>query len=239
MTKKHIVPILFSSVLASLLFAQDALTLVWKPSVGMVNKYKVEVTSTMDMGDGQPHKVVVNFNITEKVLKIRDDGNIELEATQGDMAIIVDGQELGAGMPSQTSITVVKPNGETVERKVENAPGMDNPRLEESFTFIYPDKPVRTGDTWTRKVKADSKRGTVDAETTYKYEGIETVNDQQLWKVSYQFKETGGDMPFTVSGIVWLSPKDGTLVKGEYTMKNVEFQPGVRADASAKVTKIG
>ncbi|HWP31946.1 MAG TPA: hypothetical protein VNK96_09535 [Fimbriimonadales bacterium] len=239
MTKKHVFPVLFSLLLGSLLFAQDAVTLAWKPTVGMVNKYKVEVNSTMDMGDGQPHKVVVNFNITEKILKIRDDGNIEVEATQGEMGIVIDGQDLGQGMPSQTSVTVMKPNGETLERKTENAPGMDNPRLEESFTFIYPDKPLRIGDTWTRKVKADAKKGTVDAEATYKYEGTETVNGQTLWKVSYQFKETGGDMPFTVSGVVWLSSKDGTLFKGEYTMKNVEFQPGVRADATAKVTKVG
>ena len=68
---------------------------------------------------------------------------------------------------------------------------------------------------------------------------MESVGEEKAYKVSFVFKEKKGDAPMTTTATVWISTADGDLIKGEFKMKNVEFQPGMPpTDATAKVTRL-
>jgi hypothetical protein len=219
--------------------AQDSVRIEWKPEIGRVSKYKVEVTANIDVGAGTPMDMRFGMVQSTKVTKIAD-GKITSETSVSDLSLVVGGNDMSQMMGDRkvTTTSVHKPNGEVVDTKSDSEE-MSNPRLEASYMFIYPNKDLKVGETWSNSIKGDSAKGTVDAEATYKLEGIEALGEVKAYKVSYVYKEKKADNPLSTTAVVWLSPDTGDLIKGEYKMKNVEFQPGMPpTDATAKVTKI-
>ena len=86
---------------------------------------------------------------------------------------------------------------------------------------MYPDKPVKIGDTWTSTVTADDKKGTVAGTTTYKVDSLEKIGSHDTVKIKVTYKETAGDSPASTDGFVWIDTKDGSMVKATSTWTNV------------------
>lgn len=213
--------------------AIDAVKIEWKPKASSTAKYKLTAKANMQ---GQE----MNFaaTITSKVLDVKADGNIEVEEKQSEISIKVGDQDFSSMAPASiTTTTVSKPNGETVSRKSDSE--QQNPRLEAATEFAYPDKAVNVGDSWTIKRPADSAKGLFAREATFTYEGDETVGKWACRKIKISFKETDAPTNMTVEGTLWISNEDGTMVKGIYKMKNVEFAPGLPpSDSDSEIARI-
>lgn len=225
---------------AAAVAAQDVVKVEWKPAVGQKNRYKLEVAAAFDFG-GQ--KADMNFGMiqTFEVKKV-EDGKITVESKSSDMTLFVGGQDMSSMMGSMdfTTTTVQNANGETLEVKT-NAPTSEGQaRLEQAYVLFYPNKEMKVGDTWSRKVKADSAKGYVDAEAVYKLEAVETVDKYKTLKITYEYNEKSGEAPIKATGTFWIDSVDGNLVKGDFKMKNVVFDPSMPpTDATAKINKIG
>lgn len=231
---------IWAGALAVVAMAQDTALIEWKPKVGDSTKYRITVNASMDAGMG-PMDITFSSIITERILKIEDNKNVTVESTQSDFGLFVGGQDMSSMMSGQVikALVVMKPNGEVVKRSSEGGNEMENPRLEEAMMTLYPDKPLRVGDSWTREVKGDTSKGTVDAEATYKYEGREKIGDWNCYKVAYTYTEKRGRAPMSAKGTIYLAVENGALVQSDMTVQNVEFQPGLPpANAVFKLTRI-
>lgn len=227
---------------AAVSMAQDPTALDWKPQVGRVLKYKLSVKASMDMGAG-PQDLLVGMQLTSTTKEVRPNGEVVVETKQGGMSLSIGGQDMSAmvGEMVTTETATMNRRGETLSRKSDAPEGMDNQRLTEAITFIYPDKPVKVGDTWTRTIKADAAKGVRAGTATFKFEGVETVDGK--WKsnrITYTYKEAEGNDAMQCAATVWLAAEDGELVKGEYKMKNFTFAPQAPpGDAIATVVRQG
>ena len=213
--------------------AYDAVKIEWKPKASSTAKYKLTAKANM-----QGQEMNFGATITSKVLDVKADGNIEVEEKQSEISIKFGDQDLSSMAPAAiTTTTVSKPTGETVSRKSDSE--QDNPRLEAATEFVYPDKAVNKGDTWTIKRAADSGKGLFARETTFTYAGDETVSKWSCRKITFSYKEIDAPSNMTNEGTLWVSSEDGTMIKGTFKMKNVEFGPGLPpTDSDSEITRI-
>ncbi len=215
----------------------DGVSLKWKPTAGQTAKYKITAKA---MVDGPQGKAEMNFGATMdlKVLEVKADGNIVMEEKQSNLSIKMGDQDFSSFAPQSVTVTTTsKPNGEVVSRKSDSE--QDNARLESSLEFVFPDKDVKVGDSWSIKREADSGKGLFARETTYTYEGSEMVGKWNCHKIKVAFKEVGAPTNMEVAGTVWVSVEDGSPVKGSYKMKNVEFAPGMPpTDSDSELVRI-
>lgn len=227
---------------AAVSMAQDTTALDWKPQAGRVLKYKLNVKASMDMGAG-PQDLLVGMLLTSTTKEVRPNGDTVIETKQGGMTLSIAGQDMSAmvGEMVTTETATMNKRGETLSRKSDAPEGMDNQRLTEAITFIYPDKPVKVGDTWTRTVKADAAKGVRAGTATFKFEGVETLDGK--WKtnrITYTYKETEGGDAMACAATVWLGAEDGEMVKGEFKLKNFSFAPQAPpGDAIATIVRQG
>ncbi|MCW5943165.1 MAG: hypothetical protein KIS66_13100 [Fimbriimonadaceae bacterium] len=228
--------------LAAISMAQEPTQLEWKPQVGRVLKYKLNVKASMDMGAGA-QDLLVGMLLTSTTKEVRPNGEVVVETKQGGMSLSIGGQDMSAmvGEMVTTETATMNKRGETLSRKSDAPEGMDNHRLTEAITFIYPEKPLKVGDTWTREVKADAAKGVRAGLATFKFEGVDTVDGKwKANKITYTYKETEGSDAMSCAATVWIGAEDGELVKGEYKMKNFTFAPQAPpGDAIATVVRQG
>ncbi|MBA3725090.1 MAG: hypothetical protein H0W86_01240 [Armatimonadetes bacterium] len=219
--------------------AQESAKVEWKPEVGKTSKYKIAVAANIDAG-GQ--KMDMNFAMhhTAKVTKV-EGGKVVVEIAADAFSLMVNGEDMTQMMGDQkyNSTTTFNANGEPLESKSDSPSEARQERLENAFAFYYPNKEVKVGEAWGRKVKGDAAKSTVDAEATYTLEAVETVGEAKNLRIGFTYKETAGDTPMTGAGTVWLTASVGELVKGTYSMKNVQFDASMPpTDATATVTRI-
>lgn len=234
MRNKFALLIISASLLAA---AQDGpSTIAWKPKEGSEIKYKM--TSRSTVGDQ-----VADFNatITIKVESVKAD-KVTVLATTSNISLKVGEQDLGAMMGSMTPSvrTVTDLRGELLGRTVMGGgEEFDSPRMENALTFVYPDKPMKVGDTWTRETNAKSFLKVPAAKTVFTYLGKEKTDFGEAYKVKLDFKEIEGSMPMTISGTMWLSVEDGNQIKSEIKGSNVEVGPGIPpVEMTAKTERI-
>jgi len=218
---------------------QDAVKVEWKPVVGSKSKIKLDVSAQFDMG-GQKSDMLFGMIQTYEIKSVEGD-KVTLETKSSNMTLSVGGQDMSAMMGDMNfnSTIVQSKSGEVISVKTDAPSNEGQARLENAYMFIYPNKEMKVGDTWSHKVKGDSAKGTVNGEYAFKLEGTETIDKWKTNKVSYTYKELSGDAPVNASGTVWISADDGNPIKGEYKMKNVVFDPSMPpTDATAKIKRI-
>jgi hypothetical protein len=219
--------------------AQDTFNLSFKPKVGDSLKYKIDVKASMDMG-GTMGDMQFGMIQSQKVTKVAD-GKVVIEGTTGNMTLVINGEDMSQMMGDQSfkSTSEYNMNGELLSIKSDDMGGGGNQvRLENAYSFSYPNKDVKVGEKWTRTVKANSE-GAVDATGNYTVDGIETIGADRVLRIKGDYRETKGDKPMSCTSTVWIREKDGAAIKGTYAMKNVEFQPGMPpVDATATMALI-
>lgn len=170
--------------------------------------------------------------LTEKILKVEDNGNFIVESAQSDGKVSFGDQEMAA--PAQSpSVTVYKPTGEVVEIRGEMADSSAY-RVANLGLFRFPDKELKVGEGWTHELAADSKTGTVPVKADYKIVAQEKVGDADTVKINFTVKETEGAEGATSTGHIWIDAKTGAMVKQEAEWKNAPF-PGAPGPINAKV----
>lgn len=214
--------------------AQDSASIHWRPKAGDSTTVSIEVSTSV-----QGMKIDVTLRSTSKVLEATGE-SVKLEATEQLVDLKLNGESMAGQMPPSSSkkTYTMRLDGEIVSYTTEGE-GMDNPRLEEAFGFIYPNREVKVGETWTRSRAADKEKGTVASKTSFTFLGWENLEGAPAQKVKVSFAETEGSTPMTFEATVWLAPDKGDMLRMEGMVRNVQFDPSMPpADATIKVTRV-
>ncbi len=212
--------------LASLSFAQVSLKRTAKEGDTFTYKIKADL-------DFQGMSAQFTSKMTEKVVKIAADGTITSESSQAETKVKLGDEEMDAPDSGGTQTSIFKPNGEIVEMKGDMVDA-NAYRVAYMNSFFAPETAVKEGDSWEKKIAADSKTGMVAAVAKYKVEKAEKVGAYDTFLLTYEYKESTGDAPASSSGKVWVNTKDGSLVKFEGEWKNAPIA-GAPMPISAKV----
>jgi hypothetical protein len=205
--------------------AVEALRLEWKPKVGQESKYSVTMKAKLDV-EGQSMNINLSMNVTEKVVSIQDE-KVTLESKTDSLSMTMNEMDLSGMLGSENfdETVVRKLNGEFVSKKADHS--MNNPRLEEAFEFAFPQKDISVGDTWSREVKKDEKKGLVNAIATFQLVSKESVGNVECVKLRYSYKELDVNTPMTGEGYIWVALSNGDLVQADYVFQNVILQDGL------------
>ena len=197
--------------------AQGPVTLKLTPKVGDTFRYKL--TAEMEvMGT----TATVTGTVADKVTEVSPEGDYSVESSSTNMTGNFGGQEMP--IPDSKSTSKYKASGVLVDIQGEEVAGSsaaDAWRRANLSNFVYPTNAIKTGDTWTSSVTADSKTGAVASTTTYTVDSFEKIGSHDTVKIKFTSKETEGDAPATSDGFVWLDTKDGTQVKVQVAWTNV------------------
>lgn len=190
---------------------KDPVTLKFAPKVGDSLKFHLTANMTTQMGDA-----TVTADLQDKVTK-SDDSGYTIESSQSNGQVSFNGGS--QPLPDGTDTTTSKPNGEITDlQSSQEQDGMW--RVAELDNFIYPDKPVSVGDSWSYTVAADDKKGIMAATCDYKVDSMEKIGTHDTAKIKVTYKETASDGASS-DGFVWVDTKDGTIVKKQATWTNV------------------
>lgn len=205
----------------------------WTPKEGTTSKYGMDVDAEGDFGQG-PMKIHVSMKLQQTVKKVSDK-EIVVEGKMTDMKISMDGNEFPAPTNEEVTTNTYAPNGELLSTK--SSSGSGNRRMEQMQTFLYPDKTVNKGDTWSREIKGE-KGGAVPATAKYTYVDNEKVAKWDCYKIDFTYTETKGDKPMSSKGSIWLDQATGETVKLTVTMKDVVFEESMPPmNATAKMMR--
>lgn len=219
----------FSSALlgAALIFAaalaQDGVSLKRAPKVGDTFKYNLSVAMNI-----QGQDFTVTAVVSEKVTKA-EEGKYTIESNQTELKL--NGQE--APMEQSPSYSTYSNVGRLLESKSDQE-GPDADRMSALQSFEVPDKAVKVGDTWEVALKAKEGKNPVAFKASYKVEAQEKVGEWDTLKISFTATETEGTDPAKSVGTVWVSVKDGSMVKYEGNWTNAPIP--MAGPTTAKVT---
>ncbi|HLK16615.1 MAG TPA: hypothetical protein VKT78_17545 [Fimbriimonadaceae bacterium] len=174
-------------------------------------------TLTASMGIEGLGDAKVSGKMTQKVIKVEDNGNLTIKETET-VTVEINGMEMN--QPEQVAVNVIRPDGTLVEiRGSNNDAGAY--RIATVETLKLPDFALADGKTWTYDFPADPKTGVVKAKGEYKILGSETLHGIDSWKVQMKVTEVEGDAPAGTEGTAWISKKDASLVKMDGKAKNL------------------
>jgi len=176
--------------------------------------FKYRMTMEIDFG-GQ--LVFVTTTVTNKVLKVEENGNTQMESASSEMVVKFGDQEMPQPASPATKMTF-KPNGSVA--KVEGGDGMMQQM--NASQMVYPEKPIKVGDKWSETVKNAVGELKID----YEFVGVEKVGDTETVKIkmtarSVNAKEGEG---YSADGFNWIDPKTGMLVKMETRIKGMQVE---------------
>ncbi|MGQ9657510.1 MAG: hypothetical protein ACUVV1_06360 [Fimbriimonadales bacterium] len=176
--------------------------------------FKYRMSMDIDFG-GQ--SVLATSTITNKVLKIEENGNIQMESASGEMIIKFGDQEMPQPAPPATKMTF-KPNGSVAS--VEGGDGLMQQM--NASQLVFPDKPIKVGDKWSETVK--NSNGELKIE--YEFVGVEKVNDAEALKIKTTARVVNGKEGegFSADGFVWVDPQTGMAVKMETRIKGMQVE---------------
>lgn len=205
--------------------AIEAIKLEWKPKTGQESKYAVTMKAKLDV-EGQTMNVNMAMNVTEKIVTVQD-GKVTIESKTDSLSMTMNEMDLSGmfGSENLDETSVRKLNGELISKKADHS--MSDPRLEEVFEFVFPEKEINVGDTWSREVKKDEKRGLVNATATFQLLSKENIANVECVKLRYAYKELEGKNPIMGEGYLWIAVSNGDLVQADYVIQNVVFQEGL------------
>lgn len=214
--------------------SQESATIAWKPKEGHKTALRIIVNAEV-----QGAAVEVKIRTESTVLKVGEDGKVTIKGTEQMESLSFNGQVMeGAvlGPPTQSTYVMQK-NGELISIETDNP--NPNPRMEEANVFLFPDREVKKGESWTRTRAADPAKGIRASKTTYTYLGSETVDGELSHKVKIEFTETEGSAPMIFNATAWVSAANGDLIRLEGRMDNVEFDPSVPpGSATVRIERI-
>ncbi|MDW8052202.1 MAG: hypothetical protein RMJ83_06965 [Armatimonadota bacterium] len=195
-------------LLLSLSLAQEY-TLKLNVKEGDTFRYK----ATMELEfSGQP--VLVTFTTTDRVLKVEQDGTVQMEWAASEAMIKFGDQEIT--QPASPPIKInLKPNGALAKIEGET----ESPVMFRSGWTVFPEKPIRVGDRWSNTLKVG------ESEIRYEYEfvGVEKVNDMEALRI--KVAASSPDTEFNSNGLVLVDAKSGIPLKMEIQFKSMQVSP--------------
>lgn len=157
-------------------------------------------------------------DITEKVVKVGDDGSFVYEVKTDNQVINVGGAEQPAG-DAQTGKMHYSKTG-LISKIESDAMDESQYRFANTSTFIYPSEPQDVGSKWSHKEPANKDKGTVNTEFHYELVAFEKLGNRNTAKVKYDIKETEGSTPVSSVGHFWIDTSNGVIAKSQGEVKN-------------------
>lgn len=225
---KRIGFLLASSLLAALVFSQDATSIARKPKAGQVITYQIHAEINI-----AGTSAVYTATSTEKVVEAGEDGTYSIESRQSELKVRYDNRDISPE-PLGATRTKYAANGEVLDIISD----MDKSvafRVAAMTNIQAPGKAIQPGDKWSMENKPNANNGNIGSKTNYTFDKKENVGTFRTAVIKFNFTETSGSSPAQSEGTVWLNLEDGSLVKSEVTMKNAPF-PGSPAPIDAKMT---
>ncbi len=213
--------------IAALAIAQDGFKLRRMPKEGeeisMSLRADVEV---MGMS------AIFTAKIKDKVTKVEANGDYSVESTQSEGKIKIDAQEMDAEGGGATTTKY------SAAGAILAITGQDTSeealRMANMSAFAFEDRLYKKGETLTFENKPSKTNGNVSSKATVLVGATETLKGHECVLVTYDYKETSGEVPAESTGKVWISLKDGAPVMVEGVYKNAPF-PGAPGPINAKV----
>jgi len=176
--------------------------------------FKYRMSIEIDFG-GQ--LVFVTTTVTNKVLKVEENGNIQMESASSELTIKFGDQEIPQPASPPTKITY-KPNGSVA--KVEGGDAMMQQM--NASQMVYPEKPVKVGDKWSDTVKHPAGELKID----YEFVGVEKVGEVEALKIKTTARTVNGKEgeSYSADGFTWIDPKTGMAVKMETRIKGMQAE---------------
>ena len=212
---------------------QDAFKLLRVAKEGDTTKYKISASMQIQGSDVQ-----YSASVAEKVTKVDEKGNYTVESTVSDGKIKFGDQEMPTGDAGSTTVSKTTPTGELIEVTGE---GVDDPALRRSqlTQVVVPADEVKPGFKWSHESKAEKMNGNTAGKANYEIIGTEKVGSEDAIAIKFDFTETSGADPASSEGKVWISPKDGSMIKLEAQLKKAPIPevPGGQVDMKITVEK--
>lgn len=207
----------------------EEVDLSWKPKVGDVVTYQMKTNASIDMG-GQKTDIVFAMKMKSTVKAIEND-RVTTESSGSDFKMSMGGQDMDnqgnqTGMDGITT-RITNLNGELISQETKGQAMPTPPRMEQMNTFYRPKTKVKVGDTWDHEIKADAKRGYVEAKARYTLVGTEMLGKKKVWKVSIIYAEMEAAKPASMTGTVWIAADNGEMEKWYAEYQDVSFADGV------------
>lgn len=202
--------------LAGSALAQDKWTLRRTASAGETFKYALQVDTEWS---GSPLKF--KATVVDKVVKLNDDGSLQVETQQTDPKVVLDGNEMDAPSELGTVTTNTISTAGTVLDMQGDMVSADAFRMAKLEFVAWPQQPVGIGDTWSVELKGDEEKGTVPVKLSYEVLGTETVGKRTAVRIKYTSEETEGSDPAKTEGTVWVDVATGLLIRREAMWTNV------------------
>ena len=176
--------------------------------------FKYRMSMEIDFG-GQ--SVLATTTITNKVLKVEESGNVQMESASGEMIIKFGDQEMPQPAPPATKMTF-KPNGSVA--KVDGGDAMIQQM--NAAQMVYPEKPIKVGDKWSETVK----NAVGDLKIDYEFVGVEKVGDTETVKTKMTARSVNAKEgeDYSADGFTWVDPKTGMAIKMETRIKGMQVE---------------
>lgn len=189
------------------LIAATAIADPWTLNAPFKGDWKTEYATTVNIRE-QQEEISVEMNIKWQTDKKDQNAQSVIVSWSG---ITVNGNPMDQDSSWTASIS---PTGSI--KKIVGAED-DYRRMLMPFAFIYPEKPVNVGDSWT---SAGSVEGISETDWTFeaKVEKNEMTQGRDTLRVATKLKEKSAGA-LEVNGNWWIA-KDGTVVKFNLDLKN-------------------
>ncbi|MCS7209668.1 MAG: DUF6263 family protein [Fimbriimonadales bacterium] len=178
---------------------------------GDIFKYRV----SLEMNFGE-QSVLVTTTITNKVLKVEENGNVQMESSSSELVTKFGDMEMPQPGQPPTKITY-KPNYSPAKTD-----GGDGSMPMNPIPVVYPDKPVKVGDKWSNTIKGS----TGEIKFDYELVGAEKLNETEAVKIKVTARLPNSDEASdrNAEGFGWVDPKTGMLLKLEARLKGMQFE---------------
>lgn len=233
MTTRTLAALLLGSAMALQVFAQDPVRFEWKPAQDTTYRYQIVTRGKVDDKD-----VTWTGSVDWKIVSVAADGNMVVEQTWNPATLRQGDTDLTSTLPTSKAVTLtVSRTGDILLRKTDMT--IWQPRLASSSWVTFPTNAVNVGDKWTITKAADTSQGLFGRETTYVYDGRETIGKWDTCRLKETFRETDATPNIIGDGTLWVSVTDGSLVKAVFNRHNVMLIPGSTAtDTVTEITRI-
>lgn len=204
--------------------------IVWKPQVGDIHRYKWSAWSEDFPGPDGVTTLSQEEIDADTIKEVRPNGDIVEEVKVTGIKAKLGSSDVASKASSEvrTQTLVYNPSGLLLDWSSDAKGDVDNPRMDRVERLIYPDHPVNAGDTWTYKESANPTKGIYDNEAVFTFRGSQQMNGVLAKKITFAYKETGILLSISASGTFWVSPDDGSIVKKDIQVNNLNVPPNNR-----------
>jgi hypothetical protein len=220
LSRFSIVPLALSLVIA---YRQEpTYDLVWRPHTEDSMNYKMRVDI-----DSTPDKFSFLVNIKSKVMKVKPNGDYDVETTIKDGHVLHGSHDDVIPDEDKPTVDTYNSHGEKIASSEDSDPSSDsNPgfnALDSVTDQLTPKDPVAIGATWSAIIKPNAKLKRQAARVNYTLSSKVKQGAYQTLRIDFKYHETDKDSPTTAEGYVLVNQDDFSFVRFEGTIKGAHF----------------